>query len=57
MGRANEQKSSAYVGCATDHQNGRVILPQQGQVIWVPVVIAGQDNHGNPILFQRLQEV
>src|ERR1019366_9699264 len=37
--------------------NLHVILPQQGEVIWVPVVIADQDNHGNSILFQRLLQV
>jgi hypothetical protein len=57
MGHANEQESSAYVRCPADHQNWHVILPQQGAVIWVPVVIVDHDNHGNSILFQRLQQV
>ena len=57
IGYANQQESSAYVRCPTDHQNGHVILPQWGEVVWVPVVIAWPGHHGNLILFQRLQPV
>src|ERR1035441_4603228 len=30
IGYANQQESSAYVRCPTDHQNWHVILPKQG---------------------------
>ena len=51
IGYANQQGSSAYVRCPTDHQNWHVILPQQGEVIWVPVVIAGMITTGIPFSF------
>ena len=51
IGYANEQGFSAYVRCPTDHQNWHVILPQQGEVIWVLVVIAGMITTGIPFSY------